>query len=71
MKTISRKTELSSSYYQNVEVSLYVTILYRHATLEVDICDSSEAEQEQFNVVSPEGCHDHHFMHDVKDLASV
>ena len=68
----SEKFELSSSYFQKVEVSLHVTILYRHANLEIDGCESTETEPniitEHFIVVSPEARHDHHFTHDVQVL---
>jgi len=36
------KTELQSSYFQKNEASLHVTLLYRHALLEVDGIDSTE-----------------------------
>jgi hypothetical protein len=35
------QTEIQSSYFQKTEVSLHVTLLYRHAVLEVDGFEST------------------------------
>ena len=61
----TEKKEIQSSYFQKKEVSLHVTILHRHAMLEVDGVESTVQEphiiQEQFFVISPDLQHDHHF----------
>lgn len=57
--------EIQSSYFQKTEVSIHVTILYRHAILEVDGDDSSSLNpniiSEQFFVISPDLQHDRNF----------
>lgn len=66
------KNEIQSSYYQKSEVSLHVTIIHRHAVLEIDGMSSSENEPhivtEQFFVVSPDQTHDQHFTHAAQKL---
>lgn len=68
----SEINEIQSSYFQKVEVSLHVSILHRHAVLEVDGVDSTEEDPnivtEHFFVVSPCQTHDHHFTHTVQTL---
>ena len=64
---IAGKDELQSSYFQRTEVTIHVTILYRHALPEVDGIDSTEESPnivtEQFIVFSNDEKHDHHFVH--------
>jgi hypothetical protein len=64
------KEELQSSYFQKTEVTLHVTILYRHAVLEVDGKESTPTDphiiREQFFVISDDDKHDQHFVHEVQ-----
>jgi hypothetical protein len=63
------KHELQTSYFQKAEVSLHVSIIYRHAILEYDHVDSTEENPnivaEHFFVVIPDPVHDNHFTYDV------
>ena len=60
---IEQKCNLAIS--KKLEVSIHVSILYRHAILEYDQVDSSTEEPnivcEQFFVISPDSSHDRHF----------
>jgi hypothetical protein len=60
---IEQKCNLAIS--KKSEVSIHVSILYRHAILEYDQVDSSTEEPniiyEQFFVISPDSSHDRHF----------
>lgn len=66
----SEKTELQAMYYQKTEVTVYVTIIHRHALLEYDGVESTEEDpqivSETFYVISPDLQHDHHFVHNVQ-----
>ena len=66
----SEKVELQSSYFQKTEVSLHVTLIYRHAILEFDGKQSTpenpEIVCEQLFVISPDEQHDRHFTHQVQ-----
>lgn len=61
----SDQREIQSSYFQKTEVSIHVTILYRHSILEKDGIDSSpeipKLIREQFFVISPDTQHDRSF----------
>ncbi|CAG2232408.1 unnamed protein product [Mytilus edulis] len=65
----SAREEIQSSYFQRTEVSLHVSIIYRHAVLEYDGKDSTTENpniiKEHFFVVSNDDKHDHHFVHEV------
>lgn len=64
------KEEIQASYFQKVEVSIHVSVLHRHACLEVDGIQSTEETPkvvtEHFIVISPDSKHDHHFTHAVQ-----
>lgn len=68
------KQEIQSSYFQKNEVSLHVSVLYRHAVLEYDGIDSTLENPhiitEQFFVISPDLIHDHYFVQHVQLLIS-
>ena len=61
----SDQREIQSSYFQKTEVSIHVTILYRHSILEKDGINSSPENpkliREQFFVISPDTQHDRSF----------
>ena len=61
----SDQRERQSSYFQKTEVSIHVTILYRHSILEKDGIYSSPENpkliREQFFVISPDMQHDRSF----------
>ncbi|CAG2238720.1 unnamed protein product [Mytilus edulis] len=67
----SAREEIQSSYFQRTEVSLHVSIIYRHAVLEYDGKDSTTENpniiKEHFFVVSNDDKHDHHFVHEVQN----
>jgi len=67
-------TEIQSSYFQRTEISIHVTILHRHAVLEVDGVDSTinapVVINEQFFVISPDLDHDRHFTNIVQTKIS-
>ena len=64
-RCIEKNNLIQSSYFQKKEASLHVTILHRHAMLEVDGIESTPEDprliQEQLFVISPDLQHDHHF----------
>jgi len=64
------KIEIQSSYFQKTEVSIHVSIIYRHRIQELDGQSDSDAEsdliEEQFFVISPDQVHDHNFTHEVQ-----
>ncbi|CAG2203707.1 unnamed protein product [Mytilus edulis] len=70
----SERTEIQSAYFQRTEVSIHVTILNRHAILEVDgidsTLDSPVIVSEQFFVISPDLDHDRHYTRYVQTLIS-
>ncbi|CAG2255254.1 unnamed protein product [Mytilus edulis] len=70
----SDRTELQSAYFQKTEVSIHVTILTRHAILELDGVDSTVNSpvivSEQFFVISPDYQHDRHFTFHCQKLIS-
>ena len=61
----SDRTEIQSNYFHRDEVSIHVSILHRHAILEVDGVDSTPESpvkvNEQVFVVSPDLDHDRFF----------
>ncbi|CAG2219783.1 unnamed protein product [Mytilus edulis] len=61
------KTEIQTEYFQKIEVSLHVTLLYRHAILEVDGIESSVDNpvifKEEFFVISEDDKRDQYFTH--------
>ena len=68
----TEKHEIQSSYFQKTEISIHVSLIYRHAVLEYDEVDSTEEIPniicEQFIVFSDDETHDHHFTHAVEKL---
>ncbi|KAJ8305083.1 hypothetical protein KUTeg_017361 [Tegillarca granosa] len=59
------KDEIQSNYFQKNEVSLHVSVIYRHSILEVDGVGSSDEHPniitEHLFLVSPDLNHDHNF----------
>ncbi|CAG2189365.1 unnamed protein product [Mytilus edulis] len=68
------KTEIQTGYFQKIEVSLHVTLLYRHAILEVDGIESSVDNpviiKEEFFVISEDDKRDQYFTHYVQKSVS-
>ena len=68
------KNEIQSNYFQRTEVSIHVTIIHRHAILEVDGIESTREEPnlitEHFFVISPDEKHDQYFTHHCQKLVS-
>ena len=64
------KVEVQSSYFQRTEVSIHVSVIYRHAILEKDGVDSSPENSnivtEHFFGISPDETHDQHFTNEVQ-----
>ena len=56
------KQELQSTYFGKTEVSLHVSVIYRHAVLEYDHIDESTVVTELFYSISPDTTHDHYFV---------
>ena len=67
---VKTKLNIQSSYFQKTEVSIYVSIIYRHRIQELDGQSDSDAEsdliEEKFFVTSPDQVHDHNFSHEVQ-----
>lgn len=68
------RNEIQSNYFQKTEVSIRVTILHRHAILELDGLESTteklEIVTEHFYVIYPDDKHDQHFTHYCQKLIS-
>ena len=66
------KQEIQSSYFQKTEISIHVSLIYRHAILEYDGIDSTQDNPnivcEQFFVFSDDETHDYHFTHAAQQL---
>lgn len=66
------KIEIQSNYFQRTEATLHVSLIYRHAILEVDGIGSADDDphivEEHLLVISPDLKHDHHFTHNVQSL---
>ena len=64
--------EIQSRYFQKTEVSIHVSVIYRHAVLELDGFDSFENDprivSELFFVISPDVQHDQYFSFTVQKL---
>jgi hypothetical protein len=67
---VKTKLNIQSSYFQKTEVSIHVSIIYRHRIQELDgqsdSDDESDLIEEQFFVISPDQVHDHNFSHEVQ-----
>lgn len=68
------RVEIQSSYFQRTEVSIHVTLIYRHSLLDVDEESSTPDDPnivcEHFYVISPDDKHDQHFVHHVQTFIS-
>ncbi|XP_062578884.1 uncharacterized protein LOC134240823 [Saccostrea cucullata] len=68
------KNEIQSNYFQRTEVSIHVTIIHRHAILEVDGIESTMEDPnlitEHFFTISPDEKHDQYFTHHCQKLVS-
>ncbi|CAG2208510.1 unnamed protein product [Mytilus edulis] len=68
------RDELQSSYFQKTEASLHVSLLYRHAILEVDGVESTSEDPyivtENFFVISEDEKHDQYFTFQVQKYIS-
>ncbi|CAG2239432.1 unnamed protein product [Mytilus edulis] len=70
----TERIEIQSSYFQRTEVSIHVTLIYRHAVLEIDGTSSTPDDPniicEHFYVISPDEKHDQYFTRHVQNLVS-
>ena len=61
------RVEIQSNYFQRTDVSIYVSLIYKHAILEVDGVSSTPEEIniicEHFYIISPDEKHDQYFVH--------
>ncbi|CAC5374365.1 unnamed protein product [Mytilus coruscus] len=68
------KTEIQSSYFARLEISIHVTLIYRHGILEIDGEESTDDNPsivtEQLFVFSPDDSHDMYFTYDVRKLVA-
>ncbi|XP_062600261.1 uncharacterized protein LOC134261881 [Saccostrea cucullata] len=64
------RNEIQSGYFQKIEVSIHVSLLYRHAILEIDGVESTADDpviiKEEFFVISEDDKRDHYFTHYVQ-----
>jgi hypothetical protein len=61
------KDELQTSYFGKTEVSLHVSVIYRHAVAEYDGIDETNIISELFYTISPDVTHDHFFVTRVQE----
>ncbi|MES9904038.1 MAG: hypothetical protein ABW168_15355 [Sedimenticola sp.] len=68
------KSEIQSTYFQRTEVSVHISIIYRHAMLAHDGVNSTATDPhivtEYFYVISPDEKHDNHFTLHAQKLIS-
>ncbi|MES9879654.1 MAG: hypothetical protein ABW185_02090 [Sedimenticola sp.] len=68
------RQELQSTYFQRTEVTVHVTIIHRHAVLEVDgiesTTDKPEIVTEAFYIISPDQRHDNSFVQHAQQLVA-
>ena len=66
--------QLQSQYFSQSQASIHVTILHRHALKDVDGIESTIEEPEIITehifVISPDTKHDHHSVHQVRELVA-
>ena len=66
--------QLQSQYYSHSQASIHVTILHRHALKDADGVESSIEDPviitEHIFVISPDTKHDHHSVHQVRELVA-
>lgn len=64
------KTEIQTGYFQKIEVSIHVTLLYHHAVLEIDSIESTVNNpviiKEELFVISEDDKRDRYFTHYVQ-----
>lgn len=60
------KQELQSTYFGKTEVSVHVSVIYRHAVSEYDGMEENEVITELFYTISPDQTHDHYFVSHVQ-----
>ncbi|CAC5406462.1 unnamed protein product [Mytilus coruscus] len=69
------QTEIQSSYFARLEISIHVTLIYRHAILQIGGEESNDKNPyivtEQLFVFSPDDSHDMYFTHDVRKLVEI
>ncbi|KAH3769753.1 hypothetical protein DPMN_171028 [Dreissena polymorpha] len=56
------KDELQSGYFGKTEVSIHVSVIYRHAVVEYDHANENELVSELMFCISPDCTHDHFFV---------
>jgi len=70
----TEQVEIQSNYFQRTEVSIHVSLIYRHSVLEIDGSSSSPEDPnivcEHFYVISPDEKHDQYYVHHVQKLIS-
>lgn len=70
--TCTMQDQIQSLYFSQVQASIHVTILHRHALLNVDGIQSTEENPsiitEHIFVISPDCKHDHHSVHSARKL---
>lgn len=68
------KQEIQSSYFQKNEISIHVSLIYRHAILEYYGIDSTQDNPnivcEEFFVFNDDEIHDYHFTHATQQLVN-
>ena len=66
------QNQIQSLYFSQVQASIHVTILHRHALIDVDGIESTEQSlqltTEHLFVISPDCKHDHHSVHSARKL---
>ena len=64
--------QIQSLYFSQVQASIHVTILHRHALMDVDGIESTEQNPQLITkhlfVISPDCKHDHHSVHSARKL---
>ncbi|XP_071153191.1 uncharacterized protein [Mytilus edulis] len=64
------KIEIQACYFQKTEVSIHVSVIYRHPIENLDGSSDPEVNgglvEEQFFVISPDQVHDHNFSHEAQ-----
>lgn len=66
--------QLQTLYFSKTQASIHVTILHRHAILDIDGVESTDEEPnvvtEHLFVISPDLKHNHHSVHEVRSLVA-
>ena len=70
--TCTMQDQIQSLYFSQVQASIHVTILHRHALMSIDGTESTEDNPsivtEHLFVISPDCKHDHHSVHSARKL---